>query len=208
LVYFAARPFTEAVATTVLLVGLSLASVSEDDFTPKRLISIGLCFALCLMLRVHLALGILTAVVWVGRLEFERWWWLAVGALTPVIVFGIADTIVWGGLFHSYIEAIRVNLVQGVASECCGTKPFGWYFHQLTARWSYAAPLFLLLILLRTRSSMLWVLVALSILLTHSVIPHKEYRFVFPAFACLIVVAAMGSADLIESLRARQSRWR
>ena len=54
---------------------------------------------------------------------------------------------------------------------------------------------------------MLWVLVALSILLTHSVIPHKEYRFVFPASACLIVVAAMASADLIQSLRARQGPW-
>jgi GPI mannosyltransferase 3 len=206
LVYFAARPLTEAVATTVLLIGLSIASVSEDDFTPKRLISIGLCFALCLMLRVHLALGILTAVVWVGRLHFERWWWLAVGALAPVVVFGIADTIAWGGLFHSYIEATRRNLLQGFASKCCGTQPFGWYFYRLIAGWSYAAPLFLLLILLRTRSSMLWVLVALSILLSHSFVPHKEYRFVFPASACLIVVAAMGSADLIESLRARQSR--
>jgi GPI mannosyltransferase 3 len=54
---------------------------------------------------------------------------------------------------------------------------------------------------------MLWVLVALCILLTHSVIPHKEYRFVFPAFACLIVVAAMASADLVQSLRGRQWRW-
>jgi len=32
-------------------------------------------------------------------------------------------------------------------------------------------------------------------------IPHKEYRFVFPAFACLALVAAMGSADLIERMR-------
>jgi phosphatidylinositol glycan class B len=32
-------------------------------------------------------------------------------------------------------------------------------------------------------------------------IPHKEYRFVFPAFACLALVAAMGSADLIAWLR-------
>ena len=37
-VYFAGRPLTEAVATTVLLVGLSLASVSERELTGKRLI--------------------------------------------------------------------------------------------------------------------------------------------------------------------------
>jgi hypothetical protein len=54
---------------------------------------------------------------------------------------------------------------------------------------------------------MLWVLVALCIILTHSVIPHKEYRFVFPAFACLIVTAAMASAGLIRALRCQQWHW-
>lgn len=205
-VYFAGRPLTEALATTVLLVGLSLASVSERDFTGKRLTYIGFCFALCLMLRMHLLLGILTAWVWVGRLHMEHWRLMAIGTLIPVSMFGIADAIVWGEPFHSYFEAMRLNLFQGVASEF-GTAPFDWYFRLLAAQWLYATPLLLLLILLRTRSSMLWVLVALSILLTHSVIPHKEYRFVFPASACLIVVAAMASADLIQSLRARQGPW-
>jgi GPI mannosyltransferase 3 len=42
---------------------------------------------------------------------------------------------------------------------------------------------------------------ALAIIACHMAIPHKEYRFVFPAFACLALVAAMGSADLIERIR-------
>jgi hypothetical protein len=205
-VYFAGRPLTEAVATTVLLVSLALASVSEREFSRKRLICIGFCFALCLMLRVQLLLGILVAWMWVGRLHLERWWLMGVGALIPVAMFGIADAIVWGEPFQSYFEAIEFNLFQGVASQF-GTAPFDWYFRLLAHRWSYAAPLLLLLVALRTRSLMLWVLVALCILLTHSVIPHKEYRFVFPAFACLIVVAAMASADLVQSLRGQQWRW-
>jgi hypothetical protein len=205
-VYFAGRPLTEAVAATVLLVGLSLASVSEREFSRKRLFYIGFCFALCLMLRVHLLLGILLAWAWVGRLHFERWRLMGIGALIPVAVFGIADAIVWGKPFQSYFETIEFNLFQGVASKL-GTAPYDWYFRALGHRWSYAAPLLLLLVVLRTWSLILWVLVALCILLTHSVIPHKEYRFVFPAFACLIVVAAMASADLAEYLRRRQWHW-
>jgi hypothetical protein len=54
---------------------------------------------------------------------------------------------------------------------------------------------------LRARASALWIVVALVIIASHMAIPHKEYRFVFPAFACLALVAAMGSADLIERLR-------
>ena len=163
-VYFAGRPLTEAVATTVLLVSLALASVSEREFSRKRLICIGFCFALCLMLRVQLLLGILVAWIWVGRLHLERWWLMGVGALIPVAMFGIADAIVWGEPFQSYFEAIEFNLFQGVASQF-GTAPFDWYFRLLAHRWSYAAPLLLLLVALRTRSLMLWVLVALCILL-------------------------------------------
>jgi hypothetical protein len=206
LVYFADRPLSEAVATTVLLVGLALASVSEREFSQKRLICIGFCFALCLMLRVHLLLGVLAAWIWVGRLRLARWCLMGVGALLPVAVFGIADAIVWGEPFQSYFEAIKFNFFHGVASQF-GRNPFDWYFRLLAHQWSYAAPLLLLLVALRARSSMLWVLVALCILLTHSLIPHKEYRFVFPAFSCLIVVAAMASADLVQSLRGRHWRW-
>src|SRR5262249_23156368 len=56
LVYFAARPLTEAIATTVLLVGLSLASPEAKGF--RRLAAIGLCLGLALMLRMHLAPGL------------------------------------------------------------------------------------------------------------------------------------------------------
>jgi hypothetical protein len=205
-VYFAGRPLTEVLATTVLLVGLSLASVSERELIGRRLTYIGFCFGLCVMLRLQLLPGILIAWIWVGRSQVERWALMAVGALMPVAVFGIADAVVWGEPFHSYFETVRLNLFQGVASDF-GTAPFDWYLRLLAAHWSYATPLLLLLILLRTRSSALWILVALGILLTHSAIPHKEYRFIFPVAACLIVVAAMASADLSESLRARRRRW-
>jgi GPI mannosyltransferase 3 len=57
------------------------------------------------------------------------------------------------------------------------------------------------LILLRARASALWITAALVTIAVHTAIPHKEYRFVVPAFACLALVAAMGSADLIERMR-------
>jgi hypothetical protein len=153
-VYFADRPLSEAVATTVLLVGLALASVSEREFSRKRLIYIGFCFALCLMLRLHLLFSILIAWIWVGRLHLERWGLMGVGALIPIALFGIADAIVWGEPFQSYFEAIRFNLFEGVASQF-GTDPFDWYIRLLADRWSYAAPLLLLLVVLRARSLML-----------------------------------------------------
>jgi GPI mannosyltransferase 3 len=44
----------------------------------------------------------------------------------------------------------------------------------------------------------MWLAVAATIIVTHSFIGHKEYRFIFPAIACLIVLAGIGTGDLIE----------
>lgn len=203
LVYFAGRPLTEAIATTVILVGLSLASVPAQEFTRRRLVVIGFSLGLCLMLRVHLAPGLLVVALWVGRFDWRgRWWPMAVGGIVPVIVFGAADWIAWGGFFHSYVQAVRVNLVQGVASSF-GTAPAGAYAAWAWHNWRYAMPVLEVLMIVRARRSAMWLVAAMAIILVHSAIPHKEYRFVVPAFACLVIVAALGSADLVEKARSR-----
>lgn len=201
IVYFADRPLTGAVATTVLLVGLSLASVPQHEFAPRRLIAIGFSLGLCLMLRVQLAPGLFIIALWVGRLHFrDRWLPMAAGGLVPVVVFALADWAVWGGFFHSYFAAVEVNLI--VASRF-GTAPAGAYARWLLEQWRFAFPLLWLLIALRARGSAVWILTATAIIAVHSAIPHKEYRFVYPAFACLVIVAAMGSADFLEKARVR-----
>ncbi len=201
LVYFAGRPLTEAIATTVFLLALSLASVPAVDFTFRRLFAIGLSLGLCLMLRVHLLIGLFVIALWVGRLKLRaRWWPMALGAVVPVMAFGVADWMAWGGLFHSYVEAVRANLLQGMASDW-GTEPPGWYVKRLFEVWGYALLLIAVLVVVRYRASAMWILAALAIIAVHSAIPHKEYRFIFPASASLVVVAAFGSADLLEWAR-------
>ena len=203
IVYFADRPLTGAVATTVLLVVLSLASVPGGAFTPRRLVAIGFSLGLCLMLRVQLAPGLFIVALWVGRLHMrQRWLPMALGGLVPIAVFALADWAVWGGFFHSYFAAVQVNLVENVASRF-GTAPVGAYARWLLEQWRFAFPLLWLLIAVRARGSAVWILTAIAIIAVHSAIPHKEYRFVYPAFACLIIVAAMGSADLLQKARAR-----
>jgi phosphatidylinositol glycan class B len=198
LVYFAGRPLTEAAATTVLLVGLSLATVAADELTRRRLLAIGFCLGLCLMLRLHLAVGLLVAAVFVGRLQLRaRWWPMMLGGLIPVAIFAAADWIAYGGILHSYVEYFRTNLIQGTASDF-GVEPAGWYFSRILKWWTLALPILAALVIVRWRASAIWIATAMAIVVSHSVIPHKEYRFVFPALACFVIVAAMGSADLIE----------
>jgi hypothetical protein len=201
LVYFAGRPLTEAVATTFLVTALALAAVPRERLTFRRLAAIGCCLGLVLMLRVHLAPGLLVAALWLGALDLRgRWYPLALGGLAPLIAFGGADWLVWGAPFSSYVAAVHTNLIEGKAS-IYGVEPPDYYLALLADMWAGALPAMAALILLRVRASALWIAVALTILASHMAVPHKEYRFVLPAFACLALVAAMGSADLIERLR-------
>ena len=59
-------------------------------------------------------------------------------------------------------------------------------------------PVILVLIAARYRTVMMWLLVAAAIIVSHTLIGHKEYRFIFPATACLAVAAALSTADLVE----------
>jgi GPI mannosyltransferase 3 len=202
IVYFAPRPLTEAVATTFLLTALALGSFPLERLRFRRLLAIGFCLSLALMLRIHLAPGLLVVAAFVGRGDLRgRWLPMALGGLVPLIVFGAADWAYWGAPFSSYVAALRVDLVEGRASHF-GVSPPGFYFAELAGRWAGALPAMVALIVLRVRGSALWIAAALAVIAVHMIVPHKEYRFVFPAFACLAVVAAMGSADLIERLRA------
>jgi GPI mannosyltransferase 3 len=201
LVYFAGRPLTEAVATTFLIVALALISVAPPDLTFRRLLAIGCCLGLALMLRIHLAPGLLVAAAWAGRGDLRgRWWPMALGGLVPLLIFGAADWLYWGAPFHSFIATIRIDLIDGKASSF-GVETPAYYLELLADSWAGALPVMAALIVWRGRASALWIAVALAIIASHMAIPHKEYRFVFPAFACLALVAAMGSADLIAWLR-------
>lgn len=198
LVYFSYRPLTEAIATNFLLFGLALASVPESELTESRLFSIGFCFCMTLMLRIHLLPAIIVVSILICGFEMpERWLSLLLGAIPPLIAFGASDWVAWGYPFRSYVEAVRINLVESKATAF-GVEPWDWYFQRIFQNWASALPILVALALLRLRASRLWIAASIAILVSHSMIPHKEYRFIFPACACIIVVAAMGSADLIE----------
>ncbi|BAT61779.1 alg9-like mannosyltransferase family protein [Variibacter gotjawalensis] len=198
IVYFAGRPLTEAIATTFLVVGLALATPTQA-FSIQRLVAIGACFGFCVMLRIQLAPALLVGAIIIARTDLRSWPWLAVGGCLPIAIFGLADWYWWGSPFASYWRSIVANVIEGRASQY-GTSPFSAYLSIiLGVIWTGVGAILLVLCMLRWRASMLWIAVALAIIVTHSLIPHKEYRFVFPATVCLAIVAALSSADLLRA---------
>lgn len=203
LVYFSFRPLTEALAADAVLTALALGSRPFSEISKGRLVAVGVCLAFAAMLRIHLAPGLLFVALWLGRGEVRaRWVPLLLGAAPVLLVFGLADWAAWGAPFRSVVNAVWVNAGENKASHY-GVDPLGWYLVSLLKTWNLAFPALAILIALRLRTSMMWIGFAVLVIASHSLIPHKEYRFTFPAVASLVIVAALGCADLVERWRAK-----
>lgn len=197
IVYFAIRPLTEALACDFALTALALASRPWRDLSFRTLAGIGLCLALTVLLRLQLAPGAALVAIAVGRLQIRRCWApMLAGAVPALVVFGAADWLTWGAPFASDFRSVAINLGAGKASVY-GVEPWNWYARVVAAIWGPFVLPVVALAAVRWRRSNLWIGFAVVELAVHSLIPHKEYRFVYPALAALVVTAALGSADLV-----------
>jgi hypothetical protein len=135
----------------------------------------------------YFCLGLL-ALLFAARRKREAWEALGVFAAWAAL-FGLVDRLTWGGWFHSAIAYVQFNATY---SGGFGREPFYFYaWVLLSALGAMAALLALGAGLAWSRARSFVALVALFIVL-HSLILHKELRFLFPTFPLLCALAAVG----------------
>jgi hypothetical protein len=193
-IYFAAHPLTETIAADFLLVALYLMALTA---TGRRVFMAGLCLGACFIMRFHLGPGLALAAFWYARGNIvERWLPLMAGAAIPLAIYSTVDWFTWGAPFASIYNNFDANIVHA-RSNTYGIEPAWAYLDHILLKWSGAFAVLSALIALGARRYPMWLAVALTIILTHSLIAHKEYRFIFPAIACLITLAAIGAGDAV-----------
>jgi hypothetical protein len=203
-IYFAPKAFSEVVAAHLLLPGVYLG-VCGKSFQPRtRLFLVGLLCGVALALRIHLLPAIAVAVWFICRKDWRsRGIPMIAGILGPILAFGVVDAFTWSYPFQSFWQNIWVNVAEGKSHEY-GVTPWFAYLKQPVNHWSFALVPILFLAVLGTRRSPVLAWMALTIVLSHSVLAHKEYRFIYPAVLMAIVLAGLGTAELVARWR---SRW-
>ncbi len=202
MVYFAPKAFTEVVATHALLPGLYLGVYGDGLQEKKRMFLAGIFCGLAMSLRIQLAPAVAFAALWFCYPNWrKRTLPVAAGLLLPVVIFGLVDKITWSYPFQSFFQIFWINIVQG-RGKIYGVTPWYWYLENLSA---YAGPMIFLAFMGIRRSPFLgWV--ALIILVSHSVIGHKEVRYVYPLVPLLITLAALGIMEVAPAFnRGRKS---
>lgn len=187
-------PRTMGEGWSALPVTLAFALLLREK---RSLVLAGLLLSLAVALRLQNGLFCLGALVIVFKRGTRRELLTLLGVLFGgALIYGLIDLFTWGSFFHSAITYIRFNLIEGRASSF-GTHPIWLYVTSLiTSEGATVIPLVLLSLIAMRRSRELPLMI-IAFLAVHSLIPHKELRFVFPVLPLLAAHAAVG-LDLVK----------
>jgi phosphatidylinositol glycan class B len=204
-VYFAPHTLSEPIATAAIFPAALL--LTRDAPSRRDLAGGGALLALAFLFRFQYAPAITVLVLATCWRNWERLQPLALGGAAILAVGGVVDA-AHGAMPFGWLAAnIEQNLLQDRASEF-GVTPAITYIAWLWERWSIVVlPMsFLILRGYRHAPTLFWV--AVTDIAFHSLIAHKEPRFVFLSMSMLVIVAALGSADWV-SLRNKfaSRRW-
>jgi len=158
----------------------------------------GAVLGLAFELRVQRAPAIaLIAVCTAARCRWTNSLVVAAGGSAVLASAALLDAVTLGAPLASIWRYVLYNFYYGV-SATFGTAP--WYFYPFAELiiWGYGFAAVLILAMLGTRRTWLPLATALVIVAAHSLIGHKEYRFIYPAIVLLAVQAGIGLAELVE----------
>jgi phosphatidylinositol glycan class B len=125
------------------------------------------------------------------------------GVIVSLAIGSIADRWLYGEWTCSAWSYFQSNILQGVAAEF-GTKPFYTYFFWFLTLLSPGIgilTIFCLLFLIIKLPKSIYTWTLLPFLLAHSLIGHKEWRFMFPMLLYLPIVCVL----VFQYMREKQS---
>ena len=204
LIYFAPRAMNES--ASALPIAFGLAFTLQHGARHRQVVLGAALFGLAVFLRLHAAIFCAGAL---AVLAVRRQWTSALLALAVFaaagVLFGLLDLLTWGSWFHSAIGYLRFNLFEG-RSSMWGTAGPLYYVKVLL---SSTGPLGLVLLALSLaavrRAPSLWALTAVFVV-GHSLIPHKEIRFLLPAAPLVCALAGVGLQEVGDRVPAWVAR--
>jgi len=209
LIYFAPAVLTEVIAAHVVIAAIflgqgetGLADAGQDKVERRRLLVVGALMGLAACLRFQYGPPMLAAALFQHRLYWARWRLLLLGGLAVVLpVCGVLDAVTLGTPFQSIWLNVTRNMLDHVSTGM-GTEGTDYYLGYLLVTLGPAAALLIVGVF---RMPALAIAAAVTLLL-HSLVPHKEIRFIYLTIAIAPILIGLGAAWLIDRLaHARRS---
>jgi len=206
LVYFSARTLSETFAAALIFPAAWLL-LPHERRTGRDLFIAGLLLGLAESIRFQMAPALLLLALPCCRLDLRAWAVLILGGLAGLGVDSVADALHGAVPLGWMVRNFQLNLVEN-RSAGYGVEPPLWYVANQFRTWGWAALPMLALALIGARRQPILLLTAVGNIAAHSLIPHKEYRFIFLSVALLLLLAGIGTGDCILAARTRWPRAR
>ena len=204
LIFFAPRALSEPIALAPLMGAVWLLVARRTAPGPRQFALAGLLMGLSFVVRIHYAPTLLILAFFTAKRDWRGAWLpLILGGLAALAIDAAANLAMGAVPFEWVVESVRINIVEKRAAVY-GVSPITGYLTLFGLYWHLAlAPLTLLAWLGAKRYPVLFWMAVVH-LLVHSLIGHKEYRFVLVSAALLVILAAIGSADLLRHVPRRR----
>ncbi|HWU04106.1 MAG TPA: hypothetical protein VN222_15300, partial [Novosphingobium sp.] len=185
---------------------LAAAALLTGQRRPGRLALAGLLLGLGVMARLQYGLFAAVLALWaLWGADRRAWGAVVAGGLGAGLIGALSDVAMGQTPFRWIAVNLAMNIDAGRAARF-GTEPAAYYLRLMLAHWGMAAPFLLAGAVFaasgaqgrRYRPLLAAALVSLA---AHSLIAHKEYRFVWVSVLALVVLGGIGA------LRWAEQRW-
>jgi GPI mannosyltransferase 3 len=205
LIYFSPAVLTEVLAAHCALLAICLGERTLPH-PHRRLALIGALYGISFCLRYQYAPALLIAVLWQHGASWQSWRWLLLGGLAVVVpAAGVLDALTWGMPFQSIWLNVWRNSAQGVSTGMGVESPAFYVAYLGVSLWP--VPLLGALAVLGAIRMPVLGLVAFVTILEHSLLPHKEVRFIYLALAAAPILIGLSVSGFIQHLSARLGAW-
>lgn len=196
-IYFGARATSEGIGAHLLIVATYLAEPGYLVRSRWRLFAAGLLLGLAFAVRFHLGPAIGVVGLWTSARGFrERLPPLMAGAAITAGLAGLLDAVTWSYPFESAWRNFEFNLTYS-GSNYFGEAPWYKYFYFFPYYWAGGVAVLALLSFVGGIRKPILLAAAATIFITHQPLAHKEFRLIYPAIIIVVVLAALGTAEIV-----------
>jgi len=204
LIFFAPRALSEPIALAPLMGAVWLLVARRAAPGPRHFAVAGLLMGLSFIARIHYAPALLVLALFTAKRDWRGAWVpMIAGGLVALAIDAVANAAMGALPFWWAIESVRINIVENRAAAY-GLSPVTGYLELFGLYWQLAFVPLLVLAWLGAKRYPVLFWMAVVHLLFHSLIGHKEYRFVLVSAVLLAILAALGTADLLRRVPRRR----
>ncbi len=204
LIFFGPRALSEPIGLAPLMGAVWLLAARRAAPGPGQFAFAGLLMGLSFVARIHYAPALLVLAICTAKRDWRGAWTpLIAGGLVALGIDAAANLAMGAVPFQWVVESVRINIVENRAAAY-GLSPVTGYLSLFVFYWHFALVPIVLLAWLGAKRYPVLAWMAVAHLAFHSMIGHKEYRFVLLTAVLLIILAAIGTADLLRRVPRRR----